>query len=161
MSKSFLDKFLSFIGFEEVEDSEKAPELTSAKEIKPQIQSVHKSTRTELTAVPASKNTKIISTKPHKFTEVQVVADHLKNGQAVIVNLALVRPEEAQRILDYASGVCFAVNGSAKKVNGEVFLFVPSGVDVVGVGDLKNFTKNEEVSEEEVTSRWFNKIESA
>lgn len=161
MSKSFLDKFLNFIGFEEVEDSEKAPELSSTKEMKPTIQSASKSTRTELTAVASSRNTQIISTQPRKFTEVQVVADHLKNGQPVIINLSQVHPEEAQRILDYASGVCSALNGSAKKVNGEIFLFVPSGVDIVGAGDLRTFTENVEPLEEKVTSRWFNKSESA
>ncbi|GAB6181585.1 cell division protein SepF [Desulfotomaculum defluvii] len=161
MSKSFLDKFLGFIGFEEVEDSEKAPELSSPKEVKAPIQSLNKSARTELTAITASPNSKIISTQPRTFTDVQVVADHLKNGQPVIVNLSQVHPEEAQRILDYASGVSSALNGSAKKVNGEIFLFVPSGVDIVGAGDLRTFTENAEPLEEKVTSRWFNKTESA
>lgn len=158
MSKGFMDKVFSFIGFEEVEEeSEKAPELSSPKELK-----THSKTpaRPELAAVPAARQTRIISTQPRTFNEVQIVAEHLKNGLPVIVNLSEVQPEEAQRILDYASGVSFAVNGSAKKVNGEIFLFVPSGVDIVGAGDIRTFTQNAEPVEEKVASRWF-KTETA
>lgn len=154
-----MDKFLNFIGFEEVdEDSEKTPELSSPKENK----SFPKSNpRPELAAVPAARQTQIVSTQPRIFTDVQVVAEHLKSGQPVIVNISQVQPEEAQRILDYASGVAFALNGSAKKVNGEIFLFVPSGVDIVGAGDLRTFTKEvEQPLEEKVSARWF-KTETA
>ncbi|ABO49854.1 protein of unknown function DUF552 [Desulforamulus reducens MI-1] len=161
MSKAFLDKFLNFIGFEEVEDSEKAPELSSSRETKTKNQNQSKSLlRSELTAVPAPRSTKIISTQPRTFTDVQTVAEHLKNGQPVVVNLSQVHPEEAQRILDYTSGVAFALDGSAKKINGEIFLFVPSGVDIVGAGDLRTFNENVEPLEEKVNSRWF-KTETA
>lgn len=154
MSKGFMDKVFSFIGFEEVEeDSQKAPELSSTKELKSPSKNL---VRAELTAVPTTtRHSKIISTQPRNFNDVQVVAEHLKNGQPVIVNLAEVQPEDAQRILDYASGVSFAMNGSAKKVNSEIFLFVPSGVDIVGAGDLKTFTQSAEPVEEKVSSRWF------
>lgn len=148
-----MDKVFSFIGFEEVEeDSLKAPEPSSTKELKTPSKNL---VRAELSAVPTKRHSKIISTQPRTFNDVQVVAEHLKNGQPVIVNLAEVQPEEAQRILDYASGVSFAVNGSAKKVNSEIFLFVPSGVDIVGAGDLKTFTQSVEPVEEKVNSRWF------
>lgn len=153
MSKGFMDKFLSFIGFEEVEeDGEKAPELSSPREFKNQSKNQH---RAELSAVPAARQTKIVSTQPRTFTDVQVVAEHLKGGQPVIVNLSQVHPEEAQRVLDYASGVSFALNGSAKKVNGEIFLFVPSGVDIVGAGDMRTFSQDVEPVEEKVSARWF------
>jgi len=152
LSKGFVDKFLNFIGFEEVEEeSEKTPELSSSREIK----NSKNQTRTELSAVPAARQTKIVSTQPRTFTDVQVVAEHLKGGQPVIVNLSQVHPEEAQRILDYASGVAFALNGSAKKVNAEIFLFVPSGVDIVGAGDIRTFSQIVEPVEEKVKTRWF------
>lgn len=105
--------------------------------------------------MPAARQTKIVSTQPRTFTDVQVVAEHLKGGQPVIVNLSQVHPEEAQRILDYASGVSFALNGSAKKVNGEIFLFVPSEVDIVGAGDMRTFSQDVEPVEEKVSARWF------
>ena len=69
----------------------------------------------------------------------------------MVVNLSQVHPEEAQRILDYTSGVAFALDGSAKKINGEIFLFVPSGVDIVGAGDLRTFNENVEPLEEKST----------
>lgn len=159
MSKGVMDKFLNFIGFEEVEDDakEKAPELSSSKESSTRSKNT---LRTELAAVPSGRQPKIVSTLPRTFKDVQVVAEHLKSGQPVIVNLSQVQPEEAQRILDYASGVSFALNGSAKKVGGDIFLFVPSGVDIVGAGDLRTFTENTEQGEEKVKARWF-KSESA
>ncbi|MDO7788741.1 cell division protein SepF [Desulforamulus aquiferis] len=160
MSKGMMDKFLNFIGFEEVDEEakEKAPELPGKRETTSRSKA---NPRAELTAVPATaRQTKIVSTQPRSFGDVQVVADHLKGGQPVIVNLSLVQGEEAQRILDYASGVSFALNGSAKKVSAEIFLFVPSGVDIVGAGDLRTFTQAVEPVEEKVNSRWF-KTESA
>lgn len=153
MSKGFMDKILNFVGFEEVEeDSVKAPELSTTKETKVNHRNQPK---VELAAVPAARQTQIVSTQPRTFTDVQKVAEHLKNGQPVIVNLSQVHPEEAQRILDYASGVSFAINGSAKKVNGEIFMFVPSGVDIVGAGDIRSFNQNDEPIEEKVNARWF------
>ncbi|AQS58719.1 cell division protein SepF [Desulforamulus ferrireducens] len=151
MSKGLMDKILSFIGFpEEEEESVKAPEVSSPKEIKNFSKSIQ---RPELAAVPAARQSQIVSTQPRKFNDVQEIADQLKSGHPVIVNLSQVQPEEAQRILDYASGVSFALNGSAKKVNGEIFLFVPSGVDIIGAGDLRTFTKVAEPADEKI--RWF------
>ena len=153
MSKGLMDKVLSIIGFpEEEEESVKAPEISSPREFKSQTKSIQ---RAELAAVPAARQSQIVSTQPRSFNDVQIIADHLKGGQPVIVNLSQVQPEEAQRILDYASGVAFALNGSAKKVNGEIFLFVPSGVDIIGAGDLRTFTKDVEQVEEKVNHRWF------
>lgn len=159
LSKGMMDKFLNFIGFEEVDEEmkKKAPERLGTRESSSRSKN---NLHTELSAVPAGRQTKIVSTQPRTFTDVQVVADHLKGGQPVIVNLSQVQPEEAQRILDYASGVSFALNGTAKKVSAEIFLFVPSGVDIVGAGDLRTFTQGIEPVEEKVNSRWF-KTESA
>ncbi len=159
MSNRVMDKFLSFIGFEEVEEEggDKAPDLSARRESGTRGK---QNGRAELSAVPVARQTKIVSTQPKTFDDVQVVAEHLKGGQPVIVNISQVQPEEAQRILDYASGVSFALNGSAKKVSGDIFLFVPCGVDIIGAGDLRTFTKDIEPAEEKTTISWF-KSESA
>ena len=38
----------------------------------------------------------------------------------------------AQRIIDFASGSCYAINGSLQKVSNFIFIITPSDVDVSG-----------------------------
>ena len=38
----------------------------------------------------------------------------------------------AQRIIDFASGSCYAINGNLQKISNYIFIITPSGVDVSG-----------------------------
>jgi cell division inhibitor SepF len=67
---------------------------------------------------------------PAKFADAQEIGDRFKSGQPVIVNLQANERELARRMIDFCSGVTYALAGSMDKVADQVFLLTPSNVEV-------------------------------
>lgn len=67
---------------------------------------------------------------PSKFADAQEIGDRFKNGQPVIVNLQSNDRELSRRMIDFCSGVTYALGGSMDKVADQVFLLTPSNVEV-------------------------------
>lgn len=69
--------------------------------------------------------------KPRRFDSAQELADKFKEGQPVIMNLEAADREVSRRLIDFASGLCYALNGSMEKVATGVYLLkpVPRGYD--------------------------------
>jgi cell division inhibitor SepF len=63
--------------------------------------------------------------RPRRFDSAQEIADKFKDGQPVIVNLEAADREVSRRLIDFASGVCYALNGSMEKVASGVYLLKP------------------------------------
>ena len=70
------------------------------------------------------------------FNEAQIVAEFLKEGKTIVVNLEGIEIGKAQRIIDFASGACYSLNGSLQKISSYIFVLGPSSVDITG--DLQN-----------------------
>ena len=62
---------------------------------------------------------------PAKFADAQEIGDRFKNGQPVIVNLQANDRELSRRMIDFCSGVTYALAGSMDKVADQVFLLDP------------------------------------
>ena len=75
---------------------------------------------------------KMILFEPRAYSESQQIADHLKNNNAVIVNLKRVTPDQAKRIVDFLSGTLYAIEGGLQKLGGGIFLCTPANVPVEG-----------------------------
>ena len=67
---------------------------------------------------------------PGRFADAQEIGDHFREGQPVIVNLQLVDRELSRRMIDFCSGITYALDGSMEKVADQVFLLTPSNVEV-------------------------------
>ena len=67
---------------------------------------------------------------PHSFNDAQQVADRFKADQPIIVNLQGVDRELSRRIIDFTSGLCYALNGNMEKVADSVYLLAPSNVSL-------------------------------
>ncbi|MDG2022890.1 MAG: cell division protein SepF [Actinomycetota bacterium] len=77
----------------------------------------------------------ITSAKPHvvaprTFNEAQQLADRFKADQPVIVNLQTANRDLARRIIDFVSGLCYALGGKMEKVADHVYLLAPSHVNL-------------------------------
>lgn len=59
------------------------------------------------------------------FENAQQAADGLKLGHQQIVNLEKASPEVCTRVIDFLSGVIYALNGFVEKVGEKVYLFTP------------------------------------
>jgi cell division inhibitor SepF len=68
--------------------------------------------------------------EPQSFNDAQEVGDRLKANQPVILNLQGLPKELQRRLIDFSSGLAYAVGGQMAKVNDQVFLLKPSDVEV-------------------------------
>lgn len=69
-------------------------------------------------------------TNPTTFNDVEEVGERFREGIPVIMNLAGASESVAKRMLDFASGLIFGLDGRIERVGDRVFLLTPSGLDV-------------------------------
>jgi cell division inhibitor SepF len=74
---------------------------------------------------------------PEHFSEAQEIGDVVKQASPVIVNLQLSDRDLARRMIDFCSGLTYALGGSMEKVAEHVFLITPSNVEVTAEERLK------------------------
>jgi len=67
---------------------------------------------------------------PARFSDAQEIGDMVKSSMPVIVNLQASEKDLARRMIDFCSGLTYAVGGSMEKVAESVFLLTPSNVEV-------------------------------
>ncbi len=65
--------------------------------------------------------------RPRRFDSAQEIADKFKEGQPVIMNLEATERDVSRRLIDFASGLCYGLNGSMEKVASGVYLLKPAG----------------------------------
>ena len=67
---------------------------------------------------------------PRSFNDAQQIADKFKDSVPVILNLQSADNELSKRLIDFASGLTYALNGSMQRVADKVFLLTPRNVEV-------------------------------
>lgn len=68
--------------------------------------------------------------EPRIFDDAQDFADRYKGGVPVIINLRMTEPKHAPKILQFASGLVYGLNGRMQKVGEQVFLLTPFNMEV-------------------------------
>ncbi|MCU1397039.1 MAG: putative cell division protein [Acidimicrobiales bacterium] len=63
--------------------------------------------------------------KPRRFDQAQEIADRFKEGLPVIMNLENTDRDVSRRLIDFASGICYGLDGSMEKVASGVYLLKP------------------------------------
>ena len=67
---------------------------------------------------------------PKSFNDVQQVADKFKASVPVIINLQNAEMDLAKRLIDFTSGLTYALDGGMQRVADKVFLLTPRNVEV-------------------------------
>jgi cell division inhibitor SepF len=67
---------------------------------------------------------------PKNFNDAQVIADKFKSDIPVILNLQSSETDLAKRLIDFASGLTYALDGGMQRVADKVFLLTPKNVEV-------------------------------
>ncbi len=67
---------------------------------------------------------------PRSFNDAQQIADKFKDAMPVILNLQSTDGELSKRLIDFASGLTYALNGGMQRVADKVFLLTPRNVEV-------------------------------
>ena len=78
--------------------------------------------------------------QPSTYEDASEIADRLKGKKAVVVNLEDLTKEDAVKVLDFVSGVVYALEGNIQKVSGGIFLIAPYNVSIAG--DVRDELKN-------------------
>jgi cell division inhibitor SepF len=77
---------------------------------------------------PASGKVHVVA--PSRFGDAKEIADRLKDNRPVIVNLQMADRDLQRRMIDFCSGVTYALSGEMEKVADQVFLLAPTNVKV-------------------------------
>jgi cell division inhibitor SepF len=67
---------------------------------------------------------------PKNFNDAQVIADKFKGDVPVILNLQSSDTDLSKRLIDFASGLTYALDGGMQRVADKVFLLTPKNVEV-------------------------------
>ena len=79
-------------------------------------------------AAPTSARVHVVA--PSRFGDAKEIADRLKDNRPVIVNLQMADRDLQRRMIDFCSGVTYALSGEMEKVADQVFLLAPTNVKV-------------------------------
>ena len=74
--------------------------------------------------------------KPNSMEDARDICDMLLSGRAVVINMEGVHVELAQRIIDFASGACYSIEGNLQKISSYIFIISPNNIELSG--DFQN-----------------------
>jgi cell division inhibitor SepF len=81
-------------------------------------------------AAAAAASVRVHLVVPRSFNDAQQVADKFKEGIPVILNLQGTDADLSKRLIDFSSGLTYALNGGMQRVADKVFLLTPRNVEV-------------------------------
>ncbi|MBE6013967.1 MAG: cell division protein SepF [Lachnospiraceae bacterium] len=117
---------------DDFEEEERKPKKASKKD---DIDSGRaKAAKSKVTPIRQRKATgmEVCVVRPGSVEDARAITDTLLVDRTVILNLEGLDVEIAQRIIDFTSGSCYAINGSLQKVSNYIFIITPSTVDISG-----------------------------
>ncbi len=72
----------------------------------------------------------IHKTEPKRFNDAREVGDRYKEGVPVIMNLQSTDDAIARRLVDFASGLVYGLDGAIETVANRVYLLTPANMEV-------------------------------
>jgi cell division inhibitor SepF len=78
----------------------------------------------------ASASVRVHLVVPRSFNDAQSIADKFKDTVPVILNLQGTDTDLSKRLIDFSSGLTYALNGGMQRIADKVFLLTPRNVEV-------------------------------
>ena len=82
--------------------------------------------------VPMRRGMEVSLVKPTSIEDSRDICDYLLAGKAVVLNMEGIHTEVAQRIIDFASGATYSMNGNLQKISNYIFIATPESVELSG-----------------------------
>jgi cell division inhibitor SepF len=95
-------------------------------ELRPRLRGVDAASASASRNAPATVHLVI----PRSFNDAQQIADKFKDLIPVILNLQASDTELSKRLIDFSSGLTYALDGGMQRVADKVFLLTPRNVEV-------------------------------
>jgi cell division inhibitor SepF len=67
---------------------------------------------------------------PKSFNDAQQIADKFKDSIPVILNLQSTEMDLSKRLIDFASGLTYALDGGMQRIADKVFMLTPRNVEI-------------------------------
>jgi cell division inhibitor SepF len=109
-------------------DPEPEPELQRTSVLRPRLTDERRPRNLEAVRGPGTSQVHLVL--PRSFNDAQQVADRFKHGVPVILNLQSADAELSKRLIDFASGLTYALEGGMQRVADKVFLLTPRDVEL-------------------------------
>jgi cell division inhibitor SepF len=106
------------------------PESAEDPPAPPPRSSSTRSRSSRLRGVDGSSQVQVHLVLPRSFNDAQQIADRFKDQVPVILNLQSSDNELSKRLIDFASGLTYALDGSMQRVADKVFLLTPKNVEL-------------------------------
>ncbi len=73
----------------------------------------------------------LIIYEPKDNKDIKILVECLRRNEACIVNLGQLKQSDADKILQFLSGAVYALRGSIKRLQGDLFLMTPEGINIM------------------------------
>jgi cell division inhibitor SepF len=80
--------------------------------------------------IPSAATGKVHLIEPSGFNDAEEIGEKFKADIPVIVNLQAMEADTAKRLIDFAAGLTFGLDGRIQRVADKVFLLTPRNVEV-------------------------------
>jgi cell division inhibitor SepF len=67
---------------------------------------------------------------PRSFNDAQQIADKFKDSIPVVLNLQGIESDLSKRLIDFASGLTYALDGGMQRIADKVFMLTPRNVEI-------------------------------
>ncbi len=85
---------------------------------------------------------RITTIHPRTYNDAKTIGENFRQGTPVIMNLSDLDDSDAKRLVDFAAGLVFGLQGTIERVTSKVFLLSPAHVEVTSdEGEPKKGTK--------------------
>jgi cell division inhibitor SepF len=78
------------------------------------------------------RDTSVILFSPKNFDEAGELVGYLQQESTCVMTLETVPAETARRLLDFLSGIAFALGGKITPVSAKTYFITPQNVDILG-----------------------------
>lgn len=93
----------------------------------PKVTPMHQSTRRVNTG-----GMEVCVIKPTSVEDAREITETLLANRTVVLNMEGLDVDIAQRIIDFTSGSCYAIDGNLQKISHFIFIITPASVDISG-----------------------------
>ena len=97
-----------------------------------------------VTRTTRSGNQEVCIFKPSSIEDSREITETLLEGKAVVINFEGLHVEISQRIIDFISGSCYALDGNLQKISNYIFITTPASVDISG--DFQDLLASDDAS---------------
>jgi|SRR5438132_10084439 len=132
-------QYLGLVEDDELEDLDESGEMSGSRDDSSSVRRLSRSEvatvdRTEaiVRTMPASRvpSAAIHRAEPKRFNEAREIGERYRQGVPVIMNLQSADDSVARRLVDFASGLVFGLDGKIEMVASRVYLLSPADVEV-------------------------------